>query len=676
MLISSSRSDHAPASRAGRIGGLLGGTARRRRLPPWVAGGAALLLLLTVWGLWSLPVRATLRERSLDLLLPLLAERPGLGPEIAIVDIDRAALDRFGPWPWPRSRLAQVVEAVAAAQPAVIVLDILLDGPDRFGMAALLDQVADPERRTRLAGAIGEFAVSDARLRDALSTVPSVLGIALSSGGPGRDVLGQAVPVTPVLLRAPISLPGMWRAGGVIGPEPGVAAGALGFGALVMAADADGPIRRVPLLVLAGNVSRPGLAVEAVRLSQSASVLLIEAGGLLNIGDAAVPLGPDGTLRLVQPDPADWAPRTVSASALLEGSVPVGLLAGRIVLIGGSAPELGGLRVTPASPVTPSVQIQAEAVATLLRGGVGFRPAWLGPAEVGAAWLLGLLCLLFALRLRPGPGTVLAVLLCAAWGACALMAVPAAGLLVDPTGPGLVAVLTFAAAALVRFAGDEWRARMLRARFEQHLSPDVVRRIAADPASVRLKGELREITSFFTDIEGFTAMTERADPVELVALLDAYFDAVTNVVTEHGGMIDKIVGDAVHALFNAPFSLADHPKRAVACALAVHAVTEAVRGTLPGRRLALGRTRIGVETGMAIVGDVGGSRKLDYTALGNVVNTAARLEAANKLFGSSICIGPGTASLVDPALLRPIGVLTLRGQSRPVQVFTPAALGS
>ena len=246
----------------------------------------------------------------------------------------------------------------------------------------------------------------------------------------------------------------------------------------------------------------------------------------------------------------------------------------------------------------------------------------------------------------------------------------------DPTGPGLVAVLTFAAAAVVRFAGDEWRARMLRASFEQHLSPDVVRRIAADPASVRLKGELREVTSFFTDIEGFTAMTERADPVELVALLDAYFDAVTNMVTEHGGMIDKIVGDAVHALFNAPFSLPDHPQRAVACALAVHAVTEAVRGSPPGRRLALGRTRIGVETGMAIVGDVGGSRKLDYTALGNVVNTAARLEAANKQFGSSICIGPGTAAQVDPALLRSIGVLTLRGQSRPVEVFTPAVLGS
>jgi adenylate cyclase len=356
--------------------------------------------------------------------------------------------------------------------------------------------------------------------------------------------------------------------------------------------------------------------------------------------------------------------------------VPRATLTGRIVLIGSSAPELGGLRVTPASPITPSVQIQAEAIATLLRGGVATRPLWLGQAEIGGAAVLGLLCLMLALRLRPASGSVLAVLLCIAWSATTLAAVPAFGLFVDPAGPALVALVTFGFAALLRFSADEWHARLLRASFEQHLSPGVVRRIAADPASLRLKGEFREVTAFFTDIEDFTAMTERADPVELVALLDTYFDAVTNVVTEHGGMIDKIVGDAVHALFNAPFSLPHHPERAVACARTVHQVSEGVRASALGRRLALGRTRIGVETGMAIVGDVGGARKLDYTALGNAVNTAARLEAANKELGSSICIGPWTAARVDPALLRPIGVLTLRGQTSPVQVFTLAQDGN
>ena len=111
----------------------------------------------------------------------------------------------------------------------------------------------------------------------------------------------------------------------------------------------------------------------------------------------------------------------------------------------------------------------------------------------------------------------------------------------------------------MRFVRDEWRARLLRLSFEQHLAPEVVRRIAADPAALRLRGEMREITALFTDIEGFTSMTERAEPTDLVALLDAYFDVTTRIVTDHGGMIDKIVGDAIHAIFNAPFALEDHP---------------------------------------------------------------------------------------------------------------------
>ena len=302
------------------------------------------------------------------------------------------------------------------------------------------------------------------------------------------------------------------------------------------------------------------------------------------------------------------------------------------------------------------------------------RPFWLGPAEFAAAAALGALALLLAARLRPATGALIVLMLAMIWPGAALAAGPAAGLLADPAGPVVVMLVAFAAAALARFAQEEWRARLLRASFEQHLAPEVVRRIAAEPARLRLRGELRDVTSMFTDIEGFTAMTERAEAGDLIALLDTYFDVVTRVITEHGGMIDKIIGDAVHAIFNAPFELPEHPARAIDCALTLLTASETVRHSPLGRSLGLGRTRIGVETGPAIVGDVGGARKLDYTAHGNAVNTAARLEAANKELGSSICIGPGTAARVDAARLRPIGRITVRGRSRPVDVFTPAVL--
>jgi adenylate cyclase len=359
---------------------------------------------------------------------------------------------------------------------------------------------------------------------------------------------------------------------------------------------------------------------------------------------------------------------------LIEDPAASALLAGQIVLIGSSAPEVGGLRVTAASPATPSVRIQAEAIEAILRGQVLSRPAWADAVELVGAALLGLLCLLMAARLRPAAASLVAVLACLAWTAAAAAAIPGFSVLLDPAGPPVVAIVAFALATLVRFVRDEWRARLLRLSFEHHLAPEVVRRIAADPAALRLRGEMREITALFTDIEGFTAMTERSEPTDLVALLDAYFDVATHIVTDHGGMIDKIVGDAIHAIFNAPFELADHPQRAVAAALALLKATEEVRRSPLGQRLQLGRTRVGMETGPAIVGDVGGSRKLDYTAHGNAINAAARLEAANKDLGSAICIGPGTAARLDPSTLRRIGTLTLRGQSGEISVYTPVSL--
>jgi adenylate cyclase len=199
----------------------------------------------------------------------------------------------------------------------------------------------------------------------------------------------------------------------------------------------------------------------------------------------------------------------------------------------------------------------------------------------------------------------------------------------------------------------------------------VVELIAANPSVLKLRGERRPITSLFTDIEGFTAMTHRAQPEALVALLDEYFEGVAQIVIDHGGTIDKLVGDALHAFFNTPLDLADHPVRAVHCAIAIRAWTEAYRKTSPAAALGLGRTRIGVETGDAVVGDVGIRAKLDYTAYGDAVNSASRLEAANKELGSSICIGPKAASHCPPDLLRPTGMIRLRGFTETVCTYEP-----
>jgi len=188
-------------------------------------------------------MRITLRERAFDVLLPLLSSHAGSPAGAVIVDVDRDALARVGSWPWPRGRLAEVVAAAAAGKPAALGLDMLLAGQDRLSTDG------------------------DAELARALSEVPTVLGFVLDDIKSGQDI-----PATPILSRAPVSLPNVWQTKGIIGPVPALARAAQGFGALVASADADGPIRRIPLLVVAGEVMRPGFAVELFRLAQNAEL--------------------------------------------------------------------------------------------------------------------------------------------------------------------------------------------------------------------------------------------------------------------------------------------------------------------------------------------------------------------------------------------------------------------
>jgi adenylate cyclase len=215
------------------------------------------------------------------------------------------------------------------------------------------------------------------------------------------------------------------------------------------------------------------------------------------------------------------------------------------------------------------------------------------------------------------------------------------------------------------------REARIRDRFAQHLAPEVVKRIAEDPDMLKLKAEKRELTALFTDIEGFTAMTHRAGPEQLVAELDGYIEGVASIVMNHGGMVDKIVGDAVHAFFNAPIDLPEHAQRAVDCAIEIRDWTERYRLRPSAQLIGLGRTRIGIETGQAIVGDIGIRSKLDYTAHGDCINSAARLEAMNKELGSAICVGPTAAGYCHPTMFRPLGTVALRGLEAPIAVFEP-----
>lgn len=636
-----------------------------------LSGTVALLVCIGLAALLPGSWREIARETAFDSVLAFDARfrapsDSATRQQVIVVDIDRASLQRLGPWPWPRETMARLVRAVADERPAAIAIDVLFAESDTRSPAALARALGDATGRADLATMAESLPDGDILFRQSIGQAPTVLGFALDSEGDRK--LRPALIIT----RGMPDLGALWRVSGAVGPADAVAAAAAGFGALALPGDPDGAVRRVPLLVGVGGGVHAGLAADLVRLGGGASAYLIEGQPLaLSIGDTRVRMNGDALLRLTPRALGREQARTLSAIDLVEKRADGSRLRGALVLIGGSAPELGGLRPISGDALAPSVQIQADATEQILVGRAPRRFMASGAIELGVMLTIGIAATITGAVLAPWLGVaVLGVLIASTWTTAVGVSFVADRLL-DPLAPSVAAIVAFAASSIAAFAHTRRREARVRRRFEQHLAPAVVARIIARPGLLKLGGERREVTALFTDVEGFTALTNRAGPEMLIAVLDGYFEGVAGIVVTHGGMVDKIVGDAVHALFNAPVDLPHHPRRAVDCALAINAWAETYRRAGLPLALELGRTRIGIETGMVVVGDVGVQAKLDYTAHGDAVNMAARLEAANKDLGSTICVGPGTVGHCDANGFRALGTITVRGREEPMQVFTP-----
>ena len=594
--------------------------------------GCAAVLIAGALGLVIPDQLRDLRESVLDAGLAATATAPTA--QVQVIEITAQDLAQFGRWPWPRTRLARIIDQIAAQNPAVLGVDLVLSGPDPAGPLALADVP-------------GGKALSDgdAALQTALTRVPTVLAAALS------DQAGPMPPLAPLLSSGPPVPTQPWFANGL---EASTLTAA-GLGVSALRGEAQGRVRRVPLLVLADQSAAPGFAVEIVRLSQAASALRIGEGNL-GVGAHTLPLGGDADLRIRPTDPTQWRSRTMS---LADALTPGHDLSSKIVLLGLSAPQAASLRPTAMTPLAPSVQIQADAVETMLSGQLLLRPAWAGWAEIAAALTMALLALWVAARGSAAAALGVTFGVPLLWATAATAVWLRAGLALDPLNPALLPFATGLTATAAAMLAARRRAQALRRRFERHLSPAVVARIAAQPSLSRLPGESREITALFTDIAGFSPYADALSPSDLIAILDRYFDGITRIVHAHGGMVDKFVGDAAHVLFNAPFDLPDHCARAVRAgqALQAYGVAFAAEPASQG----LGITRVGMECGVLVVGDVGAGEKLDYTAHGRAMNIAARLEQAGKSLGVTLLAGPGLRAALPALAWQSMGEVELRG---------------
>jgi adenylate cyclase len=620
---------------------------------------------------------AAIRANGFD-TLQRLYPRARADLPVRVVEIDEASLEKAGQWPWPRDRLARLVSRLADLGAAVVVFDVLFPEPDRLSPSRI---AADPAITAGLGVSarneiLASFPDNDRIFAAAIGQVPVVLAFANAPGSkrpvPERKA-GFAVSGQPVAGAPP-------RIAAVAGNIAELEAAAAGIGAInIDLASEQGVARQIPLLWSDGENLYPSLALEALRVAQGASSIVVNGSERIEnaiesvrAGDIEIPVAENGlfALHYRKADPGEG----ISAWRLI-GDGESGDLAekigGHIVFIGASAAGLLDIRTTALGESVPGVAIHAQAAEQILAGDFLARPEWAAGAEVVATLLLAFALIGLTMLSSPAmaAGATLAIILSIA--ALALYAFRSLGLLLDATFPAAALLTVFLWTLAFRLLVVDRDRRMLRGAFGHYVAPDILAAIERDPKALNLGGEVREVSVMFADVRDFTRISEALPPEKLVALTNRLFGECSERIIAAGGTIDKYIGDAIMAFWNAPVATPDHQWRAARAALEVRDAVarlnqdaDIVAMLKPAGLWPL-RVGIGISSGPACVGNMGSAERFDYSVVGETVNVAARAETATKDLGADIVIaGPIDARTSGLALLD-AGRVRIKGRSAP-----------
>ncbi len=636
-------------------------------------GLVALLLALRVAD--PLPVEA-LRLFAFDLFQQTSPRQPQPAP-VAIVDIDDASLEEFGQWPWPRTRIAELVDRIAAQGAPAMAFDIVFAEPDQYSpdrIAAGLEGL-DPAARAALAALPG----SDALLAEAFARTRVVVGQTSVRTASGNREDKEELRSVPHAILGPDPTPFLQKFPDIVRNLPVLEEAAAGRGVFTVRPDADGIYRRVPLVMMVQDTLRLGLAPELLRVATGGDAFAIranEAGidGVV-LARQLVQTAGDGSVwpYLSPSSPA----RFVSAGDLLAGRTPPARLRGHLVLIGTSAIGLEDFRPTPLGVPMAGVEIHAQVLENILGKSLLIRPNYTIAAELLMILGLGLLVIglvpvMGALWIVPLTLGLLGLYLGGTWYGFTEMR-----LLIDPTFPVISTLLTMMLMSSANYLREERQRRQIRKAFGQYVSPDLVSQLADHPDRLTLGGETRELSVLFSDVRGFTTISEsfKDDPAGLTALMNTFLTVLSKAILARGGTIDKFMGDAVMAFWNAPLDTPDHPREACEAALRMLADTEALNAERIAaasegavvHRIDVG---IGINTGTCVVGNMGSDTRFDYTALGDAVNLASRLESQSKTYGLGIILGARTAASVEGEMaVIELDRLRVKGKTEPETIF-------
>ncbi|MBW8330015.1 MAG: adenylate/guanylate cyclase domain-containing protein [Thiobacillus sp.] len=612
----------------------------------------------------------------------------GVDDRVAILDIDEASLKSVGRWPWSRDTMSTLVEQLFDRYGvAAVGFDVVFAEPDTSSGLDILKQLAQRD----LAGsrdfraALEQLAPRldyDARFARVLAERPLSLGYYFIPQGYGDARTGALPPPS-----LPVDVFGTLQPG--MPPPTGYGANlatfqqaAQGAGFFNMRADEDSTARQMSLvsphgkgyyLALSASTLRVAFGGDAAHAGVDQRTVLGRqyASPWLEVGGIRVPLSADGTVHV--PYRAGSPFPYLSAAQVLAGKAPVTQLENRIVLLGSTAPGLADLRVTPFSNAFPGVEIHAHLIAGMLDGTIRATPPWADDARLIAVLLLGALLTVVLLRYGPTIGLIASIallgLLLAAYGAAwsRYMVVPMAAPML--TLFGLYALNT----AYGFFAATRSK-RQITKLFGQYVPPELAAEMSQNPAHYTMEGQSRDMTVLFSDIRGFTNFSEKLQPAELSEVLNAYLSTMTHIVQQHQGTIDKYIGDAVMAFWNAPVDLSDHATRAVQTALDMQAALPQLNVEFAARGWPEVKIGVGVNTGRMSVGNMGSEFRMAYTVMGDAVNLGSRLEGITKQYGVGILATQPTVDDDPVHAFMKIDVVRVKGKETPVAIYEP--LGS
>jgi adenylate cyclase len=601
---------------------------------------------------------------------------------VRIVDIDEDSLKEIGQWPWPRTVLAELVGKLAQGGAAAIGFDMVFPEPDRMSPANALRYWPDSDALTGLRTEIEKLPSNDQVFAEAIGKAPVVLGFIASTEATSipETKSGFAHAGDDPLLFAP-SYPGAAASLKILQDA------AQGAGSLNWIPEQDQIIRRMPMVITVGGKLYPSFAADMLRLAQGASTYIVKSSGAseeqsfgartgivaVKIGDFEVPTEARGQMWIrFTPESKE---RYLPAWKVLNGEIGADDIEGRILLIGTSAAGLLDLRATPLDPSVPGVSLHAQAIEQILQGAFLQRPDFATPAELFYILVLGLLIALLIYRSGALGSALVGAAAIAAVIGVSWYAFDKLGWLVDPVYPAIALIAIYLAGTLVVFLRTERERNRVRHAFSHYMAPALVKRLADEPSRLKLGGETRDMTLLFSDVRGFTGISEGLDAEELTRFLNSLFTPLSNIILEEQGTIDKFMGDAVMAFWNAPLDDSAHASHACSAALRMMREMETLNARWREDAEAKGKTYkpvrlgIGLNTGLCCVGNLGSETRFDYSVIGDNVNVASRLEGQSKTYDVGTVVGESTTARAPDFAFLELDLLKVKGKSEATRAF-------